>query len=142
MNVEQIYDLFEKSIIDYLGEKMKVDDELCKRVWGSMANVDWYYVRPSDRREDGSCISVGYSFRAAGGLIARIIGRGDYMDWYCSSEEGVVDEEFRRVMKKNGFIPDDHPGICDEPGCLEDASCGFPSGTVYRWTCYKHGDNG
>lgn len=28
--------------------------------------------------------------------------------------------------------------LCDEPGCLELASCGTPTPGGYRWTCYEH----
>lgn len=28
--------------------------------------------------------------------------------------------------------------MCDEPGCEELYSGGWPSGAVYRFTCYKH----
>ena len=30
--------------------------------------------------------------------------------------------------------------ICDEPGCVEEACCGFPDDILggYRRTCYKH----
>lgn len=28
--------------------------------------------------------------------------------------------------------------FCDEPGCFKDASCGFPTDTGYRHTCYDH----
>lgn len=27
---------------------------------------------------------------------------------------------------------------CDEPGCFEEADCGWPSPAGYRWTCGKH----
>lgn len=28
--------------------------------------------------------------------------------------------------------------VCDEPGCAEYSSCGFPTPTGYRRTCGKH----
>ena len=28
--------------------------------------------------------------------------------------------------------------VCDEPGCAELATCGFPVGDGYRHTCGKH----
>lgn len=31
-------------------------------------------------------------------------------------------------------------GLCDEPGCFSDASCGFPTDDGYRKTCYQHYD--
>ncbi len=29
-------------------------------------------------------------------------------------------------------------GLCDEPGCELEISCGTPTPTGYRQTCYKH----
>ena len=132
MEVERAYTLFEEVIAGHFGERMKTDDDLCSRIWSSLANVDWYYVKGEKK------FSVGYSFRAAGGLIARIRELGDYMDWYCSGPYSTVDDEFRRLMKKNGFIADEFAAICDEAGCLEDACCGWSSGTGYRYTCSAH----
>lgn len=129
---ETIYDHFEDTISKYLGERMKTDEALCTRIWSSLANVDWYYIKSQQ------LIICSYSFRAAGIIIAEIRGQGDYMHWYCSGPYQTVDEEFRKIMKKEGFIADDMNGICDEPGCLEEASCGFPTDARYRYTCYKH----
>ena len=28
--------------------------------------------------------------------------------------------------------------VCDEPGCKNDAGCGWPSDGIYRRTCYDH----
>ena len=28
--------------------------------------------------------------------------------------------------------------VCDEPGCIEIKSCGFPTSEGYRMTCGKH----
>lgn len=30
--------------------------------------------------------------------------------------------------------------MCDEPGCFDHASCGFPTENGYRRTCYDHSD--
>mgnify|MGYP006289681555 FL=1 len=132
MEVERAYTLFEEVITDHFGERMKTDDDLCSRIWSSLANVDWYYVKGE------KTVSVGYSFRAAGSMIAGIRGFGDYMDWYCSGPDADVAPEFRRLMKKNGFIADTMGTICDEPGCLNEAGSGWSSDTGYRVTCFEH----
>lgn len=69
---------------------------LGNRLYGSITNQDW-------RHENGD--EAGYSFRAAGDLIASIIGDGDYMDWYCSAPEGVVDPEVAELLKAQGWSP-------------------------------------
>ena len=135
MTKNEVYQHFEDTIIKYLGERMKTDQELCVRVWSSLANVDWYYIKNIPE----NCHEVSYSFRAAGGLIARVRRQGDYMDWYCCGPYAEVDDEFRRIMRKEGFIYSSDSGICDEPGCLKDIGCGFPTEDGgYRWTCGEH----
>jgi hypothetical protein len=32
--------------------------------------------------------------------------------------------------------------LCDEPGCYNGASCGFPTDNGYRRTCYEHSNFG
>lgn len=54
------------------------------------------------------------SWRSAGGIVANMIERGDYIDWYCSGIKGdVTDEEFYSMTKdaqeyylysKNNFV--------------------------------------
>ena len=34
--------------------------------------------------------------------------------------------------------PEHITDVCDEPGCNEQATCGFPTETVYRRTCGDH----
>lgn len=33
---------------------------------------------------------------------------------------------------------DDFYEVCDEPGCDQDATCGFPTEDGYRRTCFEH----
>lgn len=41
------------------------------------------------------------SWRSAGGIVAHMIEKGDYIDWYCSGIRSVVDdEEFREMTKE------------------------------------------
>ena len=133
-NEATIYDHFEQVIEKYLGERMKTDDELCQAVWSSLANVEWYYVKYRNK-----LLRCAYSFRGAGSLISKIVDKGNYMDWYCSGPVATVNDEFRLIMKKGGFIADDVGLICDEPGCLKPATCGHEiiAGIWYS-TCYEH----
>lgn len=87
-------DLFETAVDRALGEQMRADDSLCREMWSALANVDWTH-------ENGD--TAGYSFRAAGDLIAAIIGRGDYMDWYCSGPYATVSERIDRALQSEGW---------------------------------------
>lgn len=89
-------DLFEKLLNDQFGQRIKTDDEFCKRLWGSLANIDW-------RHKNGD--TAAYSFRAAGDLIAAIRGEGNYMDWYMSGSSGLVDLELEEKLSEFGWEP-------------------------------------
>lgn len=121
---------FEEMLARVFGERMQTEDDLCKEIWSALANVTWYHPK--------SYLEAGYSFRAAGGLIAAIRGGGDYMDWYCCGPYAFITDEIRRSFRKEGWIPDEYPEVCDEPGCLKDAGCGWYDGSKYRITCGKH----
>lgn len=91
-------DRFEMDLAAALGPRMIDSADLCRRVWGSLANCDWIH-------ESGD--TAGYSFRAAGDLIAAIIGHGDYMDWYCSAPAGNPDAEVEAALLQRGWKPDE-----------------------------------
>lgn len=90
-------DDFEMAVSRSLGEAMKTDDTLCIEMWSSLANQDWVH-------ENGN--TAGYSFRAAGDLIAAVIGRGEYMDWYCSGPYETVSDRIEEALKKEGWMPE------------------------------------
>jgi len=120
---------FEADLKAAIGDKI-LDDEIAKEVWCALANVDWYHP---EEKQDYSC-----SWRYAGGLIAEFRGSGCYLDWYCCGQDGVVSEFVRRSMRKLGWIFDNTREVCDEPGCLKDAGCGWNDGTKSRYTCGEH----
>lgn len=87
-------DLFEATVERVLGEEMRRDHSLAKEMWCALANVDWIH-------ENGD--TAGYSFRAAGDLVAAIIGEGDYMDWYCCGRTGVVSSRIATALEEEDW---------------------------------------
>lgn len=63
-------------------------------LWCALANVDWAHPTHGD---------VGYSFRAAGDLIAALRREGMYMDWYCNGPSGHVAEHIEDALAAEGW---------------------------------------
>lgn len=89
-------DKFEAAVERWLGPAMREDECLCAEMWCAVANQDW-------RHDNGD--TAGYSFRAAGDLVAGVVGRGNYMDWYCSGPDGEVSERVREALAQGGWHP-------------------------------------
>jgi len=86
-----------RDIIDSqnIKNKMRASKDYCKRFYAAMCNTDLY--------KTGISGEYGYSWRAAGGLIADILGEGDYLNWYCSGNEGFVDDEVQNDLNAIGW---------------------------------------
>jgi hypothetical protein len=54
-------------------------------LYGALCNTTW--------RHKATGATWHCSWRGAGGIVAELRGEGCYMDWYCSSGEGLVDEQ-------------------------------------------------
>jgi hypothetical protein len=98
-------DLFAQALNRQYGDAIRASEpgdwhnanSVAARAWGALANVDWVHANGD---------TASYSFRAAGDLLASIRGKGQYMDWYCSSEAGVPDE-IEEGMAQEGWTPDE-----------------------------------
>lgn len=94
LKVDHRSNSFEAALDCALGSKIRANDDVAKEVWSALTNQEWQH-------EDGRMVE--YSFREAGGLIARIRGRGSYTDWYCASPAGVVSETVASALRLKGW---------------------------------------
>lgn len=93
-------DLFAQALNRAYGDKIRADKQNGVDAWSALANVDWTHTNGD---------MAGYSFRAAGDLIAAITGKGMYMDWYCSGPYAYVSDEIGAAMEKEGWTADTSP---------------------------------
>jgi hypothetical protein len=115
----------------WICDKVKASDNYAQNLYAAMCNQDFQKqdVWPVLKNETWSC-----SWRSAGGIIADMREKGDYIDWYCSGignkeagfgldgytptpdpdgrdyvPEGTVTEEIRADLLKLGWIAVDIP---------------------------------
>ena len=104
----------------WICDKAKASEFYAQNLYAAMCNQDWQKndVWPLLKGETYSC-----SWRYAGGIVADMVERGDYIDYYCSGirgeqgidyeppltfvPEGTVTEEIREDFFKLGWIPVD-----------------------------------
>ena len=105
---------------EWILEKVRASDYYAQNLYAAMCNRDFQKldVIPILKDQTWSC-----SWRYAGGIIADMQQKGDYIDWYCSGirndgyqddldtvtpeqyvSEGFVTEEIEKDLNKLGWI--------------------------------------
>jgi len=117
-------DLYEDLIATpWIVEKVQARKDYAQHVYAALCNMRWQPadVLPILKDEYWTC-----SWRSAGGLVANVLGKGDYMDWYCSGigdglgngdadrtrgyvPEGTVTDEIREDFATMGWTPSEWP---------------------------------
>ncbi len=69
-------------------------ERMCLSLYSAMTNIEWKHPYHG---------KMHLSFRQAAETIARLIGEGDYNDWYCSAPAGVVSDYIEQVMSVRGW---------------------------------------
>jgi hypothetical protein len=83
---------------DLLINSNKMSDiTFANKVYANLCNLVWYdYINDE---------VISQSWRGAGGFVADIRNVGeDYMDFYCSGNEGKVDVEIEKLFNDNGIV--------------------------------------
>lgn len=84
----------------WIVEKVKTRRDYAQNLYAAFCNREWQEQSVFEvlRGETWSC-----SWRSAGGLVARLRGVGDYLDWYCS---GMCDKDNESRWTLAGFVPE------------------------------------
>jgi hypothetical protein len=93
---------------EWILAKARTRDAYAQNIYAAMCNMRWQKldVFPILKDEFWSC-----SWRSAGGIVANMLQKGDYMDWYCSGMGGFnlqyegteTNEEWQ---KRTGYVPE------------------------------------
>ena len=109
---KDLYGYFDDNI-EHFVEAAKNDADFLHRLYGSLCNTDWI-KGCSDKEEFISCLKgenvFAMSWRAAGAVCADIYNQAfpekeqhDYMDYYCSGNEGKVFEDISEFVAQFGW---------------------------------------
>ena len=104
---------------EWMCDKVRNSDTYAQNLYAAMCNMQFQKldVMPILKNQRWSA-----SWRSAGGIVADMLGRGDYIDWYCSGigdglgngdadgtkgyvPEGQVTEEIQMDLKILGWLP-------------------------------------
>lgn len=74
---------------DWILEKARTREEYAQNIYAALCNIRWQKKElfPILGEQFWSC-----SWRKAGGIVADILQKGDYIDWYCSGMGGLNQE--------------------------------------------------
>lgn len=75
---------------DWIVAKARESEAYAQNLYAAMCNNEFQQnaVWPQLKNQTWSC-----SWRYAGGIVADMLGHGDYMDWYCSGIQGGATEQ-------------------------------------------------
>ena len=90
---------FDDDFRELFTKPLRENEEFGVELWSALANVDWEH-ESDPNPEESNC---GHSFRGAGSLIASMLGRGEYIDWYCCGPDSVVSEFISTSMAVMGW---------------------------------------
>lgn len=106
---------------DWILAKARANDYYAQNIYAALCNNGFIKldVMPILKEEEWSC-----SWRYAGGIVAHMLEKGDYIDWYCSGirndgyqddldtirpqqyvSEGLITAEIREDFKQLGWVP-------------------------------------
>jgi len=88
---------FENDLRELYSVEIQKNRDFGNELWSALTNVGWMH------NDDPEQKSHGYSFRSAGGFVASMLADSDYMEWYCSSPEGVVSDRIANDLAQMGW---------------------------------------
>jgi hypothetical protein len=80
---------------DWILDKARKEVKYAQNVYAALCNNDWMNVKGTDPAVTMDLLKEKFwscSWRHAGGIVADMLGKGDYVDWYCSGIGGLNGE--------------------------------------------------
>jgi hypothetical protein len=84
---------YELRTSDYIHDKCVSSENYCKDLYAALCNNEF-------TKGSKTC---SYTWRTVGGIIANILEKGDYIDWYLSGNEGFITDEIKQDLENMGW---------------------------------------
>lgn len=99
---------------EWILEKVKGDNVYAQHIYAALCNTEWQEIEPWTILKD---IKWSCSWRYAGGIIADMLEKGDYIDWYCTGitdargpdEEwlaSATEEQLKELKDRESYLPE------------------------------------
>ena len=88
---------FEDDFRELFTKKLRENEDFGCELWSALANVEWFHD------DDETKTGCRYSFREAGSVVASMLVKSNYIDWYCSGPDGTVSESIAKAMASKGW---------------------------------------
>jgi hypothetical protein len=95
---------------EWMCAKVRNSDAYAQNLYAAMCNMQFIKldIMPILKNQRWSC-----SWRHAGGIVADMQEKGDYIDWYCSGMGGLNQEYDAKEtnedwQKRTGYVPEGH----------------------------------
>lgn len=98
---------------DWILEKARASNTYAQNLYASMCNNDFMKMEVIPiLRQDPAKDFWAASWRTAGGIVADMLQKGDYIDWYCSGiRNDYQDKEQGELYDQRKYVPE---------GCVTD----------------------
>lgn len=101
------HDMFADMMISVMMREKVKNDSYAQNLYAAMCNMEWQKTEIFPILKD-ELWSV--SWRSAGGLVAQLQDKGDYLNWYCSGMGGMAvyrsPEEEEDYMTTKKYVPE------------------------------------
>ena len=86
---------------EWICDKAKNSESYAQNIYAALCNNDFLKLEVVTilKNETWSC-----SWRRAGGIVADMLQKGDYIDWYCSGMGGLT--VYPTAGVKDGYVPE------------------------------------
>lgn len=93
---------------DWILEKARTRKAYAQNIYAALCNMQWCKRDTWPVLAEKYC---SYSWRYAGGIVADMLQKGDYIDWYCSGMGGLNQEFDQKETNeewqaRTGYVPE------------------------------------